>query len=289
MTARLFVFGLGYTGLAAARRMLGAGWQVAGTCRTEEKAARLRQDGVHAHVFPGDAPMADATGALAGTTHLLASIAPGADGDPALLHHSADIRAVGSGLKRIIYLSTTAVYGDQAGAWIDETTPVNPMSERAHRRVAAETAWQALAADLDVECDILRLSGIYGPGRSPFERLRAGTARRIVKPGQVFNRIHVDDIAQTVEALIGSDRPGAIYNLADNEPAPPQDVIEHAAGLIGLPVPPAVDFETADMSPMARSFYSESKRIDNRRIKDALGVQLAYPTYREGLAAIAAA
>ena len=230
-----------------------------------------------------------AVGEALGRSHVvIGSIAPDEDGDPALKVHRADLESAGTHIKRLIYLSTTAVYGDQGGAWIDETAPLSPRSARARRRVAAEREWQALAEQIEVPLDILRLSGIYGPGRSAIENLRAGRARRIVKPGHVFNRIHVDDIVGVVAALVAADLVGAIYNLADDEPAPPQDVIAHAAELIGHAVPPQEDFASAEMSEMARSFYSESKRISNRRLKERLGLELRYPTYREGLAAIAA-
>jgi len=285
--ARLFCFGLGFTGLAVARRLIAAGWSAAGTCRTAEKAAALVQEGIAAHVFTGDEAMADAEHALAGTTLMVGSIAPGRSGDPALAHHRDDIVAAAASLERIVYLSTTAVYGDHGGRLIDEDVPVAPGSERARRRVDAESAWRRLADQASVPLDILRLSGIYGAGRSQIENLRAGRARRIVKPGQVFNRIHVEDIARVVEALADAGLAGAVYNLADDEPAPPQDVVAYAARLIGVEPPPEKAFADADMSEMARSFYGECKRVSNARLKRRLGVKLAYPTYREGLAAIA--
>lgn len=283
----LFCFGLGYTGMAVARRFGAGGWRVAGTCRTAEKAARLSEAGIEAHVFTGNEAMAGAGEALAGTTHLLASIAPGEGGDPALVHHGADIEALAGTLERIVYLSTTAVYGDHGGAWIDEETALDPASARAWLRVEAERAWTALGDRIGIPVDILRLSGIYGPGRSQIGRLERGTAKRIVKPGQVFNRIHIDDIVQVVERVVAAGLVGAVYNVADDEPAPPQDAIVHAARLLGIEPPPAVAFEDADMTEMERSFYSEAKRVANDRIKQRLGVVLFYPTYREGLAAIA--
>jgi nucleoside-diphosphate-sugar epimerase len=286
---RLFCFGLGFTGIAVARRLGRLGWTVAGTCRSKDKAARLAGEAIEAHVFTGEAPLSCAQEALAGTIHLLASIAPGEAGDPVLAHHARDLAALAGQLKRITYLSTIAVYGDRRGQWTDEEAPVNPGSERARRRVTAEEAWMSLAERLAVPLDILRLSGIYGPGRSAIDALKAGRARRIVKPGQVFNRIHVEDIAAVVERLCDTDLPGTVYNLADDEPAPPQDVVAFAAGLLGIAPPPEEPFETADMSAMARSFYGEPKRIANTRIRNRLGLALAYPTYREGLAAIAAA
>jgi nucleoside-diphosphate-sugar epimerase len=180
------------------------------------------------------------------------------------------------------YLSTTGVYGDHKGGWVDETTPLTPNSDRGRQRVIAEAQW--LATGLPVH--IFRLAGIYGPGRGPFEKVRDGTARRIIKPGQVFGRIHVDDIAQVLEASINRPNPGTAYNVCDDNPCPPEEVLSHAAHLLGLPDPPAVPFEEANLGPMARSFYSESKRTRNARIKDELGVRLLYPDYPAGLAAL---
>lgn len=177
------------------------------------------------------------------------------------------------------YLSTTGVYGDHQGGWVDEATPLSPSTTRGQLRVEAEAAWQSLGLPLH----IFRIAGIYGPGRGPFAKVRNGTARRIIKKNQVFSRIHVDDIAQVLAASISKPNPGAIYNLCDDDPAPPEDVIEHAAALLGLPIPPAQDFETAKMTPMARSFYAESKRVRNDRIKEELGVKLLFPDYRSGL------
>ena len=182
------------------------------------------------------------------------------------------------------YLSTTGVYGDHAGGWVDEATPLTPGTDRGRQRVVAEGEWQSLGLPLH----IFRLAGIYGPGRGPFEKVRDGTARRIIKPGQVFSRVHVDDIAQVLAASINRPAPGAIYNVCDDDPAPPQDVIGHAATLLGLPLPPAIDHESAVMTPMARSFYAESKRVRNDKIKTDLGIKLFYPDYRVGLAALLA-
>ena len=200
----------------------------------------------------------------------------------------AQIAKVASNLDWMGYLSTTGVYGDHKGGWVDEKTPLAPSTKRGKLRVEAEAAWQHLAAETGLPLHIFRLAGIYGPGRGPFTKVRNGTARRIIKEGQVFSRIHVDDIAQVLEASIQQPRPGAIYNLCDDDPAPPQDVIGYAAELLGLPVPEAVDFETADMSPMARSFYAESKQVRNDRIKADLGVKLLYPDYKSGLKALLA-
>ena len=211
-------------------------------------------------------------------SHVLVSAAPDAQGDPSLRVYKDQM----NNANWIGYLSTTAVYGDHQGGWVDETTPVNPMSERGRWRVKAEQEW--LATGLPVQ--IFRLAGIYGPGRGPFEKVRNGTAQRVIKPGQVFSRIHVEDIAQVLHASITRGKPGDIWNVCDDDPAPPEDVIGYAATLLNLPLPPAVPFDQAQMSPMARSFYSENKRVRNDRIKRDLGITLKYPTYREGLAAL---
>ena len=275
MTGTLLSLGHGYSASALARRLRPQGWRIIGTTRNPEKADRLRAEGVEPLLWPCDlAP------ALAESTHLLSSIAPDETGDPVLVSHRADIAA--APLRWVGYLSTTGVYGDHQGGWVDESTPLTPSTQRGLQRVRAEAEWQSLGLPLH----IFRIAGIYGPGRGPFEKVRDGTARRILKPGQVFSRIHVDDIAQVLEASITRPCPGAIYNLCDDDPAPPEDVIGHAATLLGLPLPPAVPYEKAEMTPMARSFYAESKRVRNDRIKTELGVQLIHPDYRAGLNAL---
>ncbi len=204
-----------------------------------------------------------------------------------MLNALSDQIAAAPNLRWIGYLSTTAVYGDHGGGWVDETTPLTPATKRGEWRVAAERAWQDFARKQSLNLHIFRLAGIYGPGRGPFAKLRAGTARRIVKPGQVFSRIHVEDIAQTLTASMNAPNAGAVYNVCDDDPAPPQDILAFAAKLLNLPVPPEEDFATAEMTPMARSFYSESKRVRNDRIKAELGVKLKYPDYKTGLRALA--
>ena len=283
MSARLFCFGLGYTALALARELAAAGWRVAGTTRAADKRSRLAAEGFEMHEFARDRPLADAAAALAGATHVLTSIAPDQAGDPVLAHHLADLRGCAS-LAWVGYLGTTGVYGDRGGAWVDESTGVAPTMPRTRWRAAAERHW--LASGLPVH--IFRLAGIYGPGagRNALAAVRAGTARRIVKPGQVFGRVHVDDIVQVLRASIARPDPGAIYNVADDEPAPPQDVIAFACALLGVAPPPEVPYEEAELSPMARSFYLDNRRICNRRIKEELGVRLRYPSFREGLSAI---
>ncbi|WP_404382053.1 SDR family oxidoreductase [Caenispirillum salinarum] len=282
---RLFIFGLGFSARTLARRLLAEGWQVAGTTRSAEKREALAAEGIEAHLFDRDQPLPPDV--LAGTTHLLVSVPPDPAGDPVVDEHAADIVALMPGLRWVGYLSTTGVYGDRQGGWVDEETPVAPDVGRSERRVEAEVTWLNLWRDHGVPLHIFRLAGIYGPGRSAVDSVRDGKARRVIKPGQVFCRIHVEDIAQVVAASMAQPHAGRIYNLADDEPAPPQAPIEEAARLLGVDPPPAVDFETADLSPMARSFYRDSRRVRNDRIKQELGVTLKYPTYREGLAAIA--
>lgn len=277
----LFSFGHGFSARVLGQRLLAKGWRVIGTTRSEEKADNLRATGIEALVWPG----AEIAGPLSEATHVLTSAAPSDEGDPVLAGAGHLIREL-TGIKWLGYLSTTGVYGDHGGAWIDESAPLTPATTRGARRVDAEAAWRHLADSADLPLHIFRLAGIYGPGRGPFAKVRAGTARRIVKPGQVFSRIHVDDIASVLEASIARPSAGAIYNVCDDEPAPPQDVLAHAAELLGLPVPPETPFDAAEMTPMARSFYAESKKVRNDRIKDELGVRLAYPTYREGLKAL---
>lgn len=274
----LFVFGHGYSAKALSRRLLPKGWSITGTVRSAEHADELGAMGVTPLITPED----DIAPALAQATHLLVSAAPDEDGDPMLAGY-ADALTQAHKLTWIGYLSTTGVYGDHAGGWVDETTPPNPATKRGQMRVEAETAWRSFAAARALPLAIFRLAGIYGPGRGPFAKVRNGTARRIIKKDQVFSRTHVEDIAQVVEAAMNRPESSGIFNVCDDDPAPPQDVIAYAAELLGLPVPPAIDFETADMSPMARSFYAESKKVRNDRIKEELGVSLLYPDYRTGL------
>ena len=269
----LLSIGHGYSAQALARRL--KGWRIIGTTRTPEGVAELAATGIEARLWPGQPlPIGEAT-------HLLTSVPPGA-ADPVLAAHGPEIAA--ARLDWVGYLSTTAVYGHHDGAWVDETTPPAPSTPRGAARLAAEQAWSALGQPLH----IFRLAGIYGPGRGPFEKVRDGTARRIIKPGQVFSRIHVEDIANVLEAALMRPRPG-IYNVCDDDPASPEEILGLAAEMLGLPPPPMVPYEAAEMTPMARSFYAENKRVRNDRIKADLGVRLLHPTYREGLAAILAA
>jgi dTDP-4-dehydrorhamnose reductase len=283
--SRLFAFGLGYSAEALARRLIAQGWDIAGTARDADKIERLARGGYAMTHFAGEPDNPEVAPLLTGTTHLLLSIPPRGDGDPVLAHYSDAIAKLPS-LAWIGYLSTVGVYGDHGGDWIDESTSPSPSNERTRARVDAERAWLAFGETTDCPVQVFRLAGIYGPGRSALDKLMAGTARRIVKPGQVFNRIHVEDIASVLEASIARPRSGAVYNVADDDAAPPGEVVAYAAELAGLPPPPEVLFEAADLTPMARSFYGNSRRVSNARIKSELGVALRYPTYREGLAAL---
>ena len=275
----LLSLGHGYSAHALARLLVPRGWRVIGTTRNPAKARAMADEGVEPLLWPVEslAP------ALAQATHVLQSMAPDQGGDPVLAAHAAELAAARP--EWVGYLSTTGVYGDHQGGWVDESTPLSPATARGQARVTAEQGWQALGLPLH----IFRLAGIYGPGRGPFEKVRNGTARRIIKPGQVFSRIHVDDIAQVLAASIARPNPGAVYNVCDDDPAPPEDVLAHAAHLLGLPPPPEEDWQTAEMTPMARSFYAESKRVRNDRIKQDLGIRLIHPDYRSGLAALLAA
>ena len=284
---RLFCFGLGYSALALARRLLAEGWSVAGTTRCEDKARRLAQEGVEVFLFDHGRPLDDPPAALAGTSHLLSSVPPDGGGDPVLDHHRQDIAALES-LDWLGYLSTTGVYGDRDGGWVDEDSDLAPTGERGRRRLAAEEAWLELWELEGLPVHLFRLAGIYGPGRSALDSVRGGTAKRIDKPGQVFSRIHVDDIAAVLRASIARPRPGAAYNLCDDEAAPPQEVVAYASELLGREPPPLIPFDQAELSAMGRSFYRDNKRVSNARIKEELGVTLAYPNYREGLRALLA-
>ncbi len=283
MTGRLFIFGVGYSGRQIATLARAAGWSVAGTVRDADKARQLTAEGIEAHLFDGTAALPAAS--FGKTSHVLCTIAPGSAGDPALRTCAPLLRDA----RWLGYLSTTGVYGDQRGGWVDETTPPRPGQPRSVERLAAERAWQALGLEGGAAVDLFRLPGIYGPGRSAIDQVRAGAARRIDKPGQVFSRIHVEDIAATVVAAITRPSPGAVYNVADDLPAPNAEVIAYACELLALPVPPTIPWAEAApaMSAMARSFYAENRRVRNDRIKTELGVRLRYPTYREGLRAIA--
>ncbi|MGE0022758.1 MAG: SDR family oxidoreductase [Hyphomicrobium sp.] len=284
----ILCIGLGYTAEALGSRLAPRGWQIAGTARTSDGLARIRTLGFDAIPFDGTSPAPEVSEAIARATHILMSAGPTQTGDPLLAHHARDIAAAPR-LAWIGYLSTIGVYGDTGGAWIDETATPRPGSERTRRRLAAEDDWLGLARTSAKQTRIFRLGGIYGPGRSAIDDLARGEARRIVKPGQVFNRIHVDDIASVLLASAEGHGSHDVYNVTDGEPSPPQDVVLHAARLMGVDPPPEIPFEEAPLSPMGLSFYAENRRVRSRRIREDLGVELAYPSYREGLAAILAA
>lgn len=281
----LLCFGLGFSAATLARRLSPRGWRITGTSRDAEGADHIRSRGFEALVFDGSAPLPSSV--FEGVTHVLISAPPDAAGDPVLRQHTEDLARRAAQFRWAGYLSTTGVYGDHGGGWVDEETPLTPNTDRGARRVAAEAAWLKLHERAGLPIHIFRLAGIYGPGRNALVSLRDGTAQRIVKQGQLFSRIHVDDIAATLAASMARPHAGRIYNVCDDEACPPQDVIAYAAQLLGLPPPPEIPFESAQLSSMARSFYADSKRVSNARMKNELGIRLAYPTYREGLSALA--
>ncbi len=282
---KLFCFGYGYTcDYLAHELMRRGGWSVGGTTRDTEKRTFLRQRGVKAHLFDYEHPLGDPHFILEGTTHLLISTPPDDRGDPTFNMHAADIIRIPT-LEWVGYLSTTGVYGDRAGGTVDEYSEIRPNSKRGSRRVRAEEEWYSLLQHYNLPLHIFRLAGIYGPGRSALDSVRAGVARRINKPGQVFNRIHVEDIVQVLIASMERPNPGAAYNLADDDPVPSWEVITYACELLGLTPPPLIPYNEADMAPIARSFYNDNKRVANHRIKEELGVMLKYPSYRDGILA----
>jgi nucleoside-diphosphate-sugar epimerase len=283
----LFCFGFGYCAEALAVRLKPMGWAISGTSKSADGVDALKREGWNACLFDGSTPSEGARRALQAATHVLVSAPPDDQGDPVLRHHASDLAAAPH-LTWIGYLSTIGVYGDRQGAWVDEASQVKPANERSLRRMAAENDWLAFGKSSGKKVEIFRLAGIYGPGRSALDSLKDGTARRIIKPGQVFNRIHVADIASVLAAAMSGRGRHAIYNVTDDEPASPSDVITFAAKLLGMEPPPDISIMNAGLSPMAASFYAENKRVRNTRIKKDLGVALLYPTYREGLRALAA-
>ncbi|MBO9461057.1 SDR family oxidoreductase [Labrenzia sp. PO1] len=280
---RLFIFGTGFSSKAFVEEVRDQFDWIGGTTRSSDKMEALRTLGVEPFLFDGSSQGDGVAEALKQATHILVSIAPNEAGDPVLNQYANEI--AGAKPRWIGYLSTVGVYGNHDGAWVDEDTPLHPVSKRSVQRVAAEEAWLAFAEQNDLPVQIFRLSGIYGPGRNAFENFRKGTARRLVKPGQVFNRIHVADIAGALKAAMA--KPSTrVFNVTDDEPAPPQDVVAFAAELLGVEAPPEIPFETADLTPMARSFYGENKRVSNQRLKDELGFTFRYPDYRVALKAL---
>ncbi|MGI6855475.1 SDR family oxidoreductase [Mesorhizobium sp. 1B3] len=277
MTKNIFIFGAGYSGRAFGA-MKPAETAIAGTTRSPARFETLRRSGIAPHLFDGKSLTPEVADALAEVTHLVVSAAPDDNGDPVLAAAAEAIRTGMPNVEWIGYLSTVGVYGDHGGAWVDETSECRPVSGRSRARLAAENAWAALGAETGLPVAVLRLSGIYGPGRNAFVNLEEGSAKRLIKAEQVFNRIHVEDIAGVLWHLIGADR-GGVFNVTDDEPAPPQDVVTYAAELMGAEPPPEIPFETAQLSPMARSFYGENKRVSNARIK-AAGYRFRFPHYR---------
>tara|TARA_B100001093_G_C26796639_1_gene1001394 strand:- start:669 stop:1517 length:849 start_codon:yes stop_codon:yes gene_type:complete len=272
----LLSFGHGYSAQALACNLLPLGWKIIGTTRDKKKLLKLRETGIQPYLW-GDSGIEEA---FSKATAVLISAGPNEEGDPVFLRYNKLFKKYAAKLDWVGYLSTTGVYGDFNGQWVDEKTPLNPQTKRGQLRLTAEQGWQSISG---LPLHIFRLAGIYGPGRGPFRKVRNGTAKRIIKRGQVFSRTHVDDIAQVLLASLNSPNPGRVYNVCDNDPAPPQDVISYAAELLGLPLPPIVNFDDTDLSPMARSFYAENKKVDNTRIKSELGVALLYPNYKAGL------
>ncbi|MEK9945501.1 MAG: SDR family oxidoreductase [Alphaproteobacteria bacterium] len=283
MTNKLLCLGMGYVATALATRLAAEGWEIAATCTNAEKQQVLEKEGFVAALLSSDNDLAPSI--LEGVTHIVSSIPPNEAGDPAaawLARHTSRLVDV----TWAALLSTTGVYGDRDGAWVDEAADLRPTSPRSQRRVDAERQWLSLHQTNGLPAHVFRLAGIYGPGRNPLDRIRSGTAHRIVKPGLKLSRIHRDDIVGILCASIARPNPGAIYNVADDEPAPPQDVVTFGCSLLGVTPPPEEDFATAEMSPMARSFYLDNKRVRNSRLRDELGYVLAYPTYRDGLKAL---
>lgn len=282
---KIFVFGLGYTALHFITRYRSRFTQICGTSRSLEKIHALRDEGILAYRFDGVDYDPGLLEQLASADALLISIPPEVGRDP-VLEHFLDTLASSNRLQWVGYLSTVGVYGDAQGGWVDEDTLPAPVTTRACHRIEAERQWLQLGQSSLFSVQIFRLAGIYGPGRNALQKVRDGTAQRVIKPGQVFNRIHVDDIAQILMASIERPSCGAIYNVADDEPGPPQDVIAYAAELLGCESPPEIPFDEAQLTPMSRTFYQDNKRVCNNRIKTDLGITLQYPTYREGLQAL---
>lgn len=283
----LLCFGLGFSARHLIARLDPGQWTIAGTVREPASAESWRARGIEAFAFDGTAPTPGIDVVLSNATHVLVSAPPGPNGDPVLAHYR-DALAAAPALEWIGYLSTVGVYGEHHGGWVDETTPTAPVSARSKNRRAAEQAWEAFGQQTGKRVVIFRLAGIYGPGRSAIDSVRQGRARRIIKPGQRFNRIHVTDIANAVMASMQGRGNAPILNVTDDLPAPPQDVIAYAAELLRVPPPPEVAFDEADLSPMARSFYGENKQVRNDLMKRDLGLTLTFPTYREGLSDLAA-
>ena len=281
MKRHLLIFGYGYTARALSTHLLSKGWSITGTTRSAEKADTMQKAGIEPILWTD--PDERVQSALSRATAILFSIGPDQTGDPVFKRFQDDIARSANHLTWAGYLSTTGVYGNFDGAWVDETTPLTPTTQRGLARTLAEEQWQSIS---NRPLHIFRLAGIYGPTRGPFSKVRSGQARRIIKEGQYFSRIHVEDITTILAASLENPNWGNTYNLCDDDPAPPQDVIGYAAELLDLPLPPIVRFEDAELSPMARSFYAENKRVSNKKAKQEFGITLKYPSYRQGLQAL---
>ena len=273
----LLCFGFGFSAQTLAEKLDPRQWRITGTSRSVEGVAEINAQGFEGVLFGALNSIPDSV------THIVTSVPPSGEGDPVLLRFKDDLLNRAKTFEWVAYLSTTGVYGDRGGEWVDENATLQPNTDRGQRRVDAEAEWQSIAG---LPLEIFRLAGIYGPGRNAFESLKSGRAQRVIKQGQIFSRIHVEDIAGVLLASIDKPNPGRIYNLADDEPCPPQDVIAYAAELLGLAIPPEIPFEDAKLSDMAKSFYADSKRVSNARIKNELGYKLKYPNYRIGLKAL---
>jgi len=276
----LLCFGFGFSARAFAARLDKREWKISATSRDAAGIAEIEAQGFHGLPFASTLQIAP------DVTHLLISAPPGENGDPVLHLFQAQLQKLSKQLQWVGYLSTTGVYGDRGGDWVDEDSPLEPTTARGQRRLEAERSWLRLHRDFGLPVHVFRLAGIYGPGRNTLLNVRDSSAKRIIKPGQIFSRIHVEDIAGVLAASIAKPNPGRAYNVCDDEPCPPQDVVEFAADLLGLQLPPEIPFENAELSPMARSFYADSKKVSNKRIKTELGYRLIYPNYRDGLRAL---
>ena len=276
----LLCFGFGYSAQTFVAGLHGPSWKISATSRDAEGIAAINAQGFHGLLFDSKLQIAP------DVTHLLISAPPDENGDPVLKLFQEQLQRLAKQLRWVGYLSTTGIYGDRGGDWVDEDSPLEPTTARGQRRLEAERSWLRLYSEFSLPVHLFRLAGIYGPGRNTLLNVRDGSAKRIIKPGQIFSRIHVEDIAGVLAASIAKPNPGRAYNVCDDEPCPPQEVVEYAANLLGLPVPPEIPFEQAELSPMAQSFFADSKRVSNQRMKNELGYKLRYPNYRKGLLAL---
>ena len=276
----LLCFGFGFSAQTFAAQLDKREWKISATSRDPEGIAGVNARGFHGFLFDSKLQIAP------DVTHLLISAPPDENGDPILRLFQEQLQRLSKQLKWVGYFSTTGVYGDRGGDWVDEDSPLEPNTARGQRRLETERSWLKLHSDYGLPVHLFRLAGIYGPGRNQLLTVLNGSAKRIIKPGQIFSRIHVDDIAGVLAASIARPNPGRAYNVCDDEPCPPQEVVEYAANLLGLPLPPEISFEQAELSSMAKSFYADSKRVSNQRVKNELDYQLHYPNYRDGLRAL---